>query len=98
MKQQRDTAGFGINACQITRFGQIAVDTGEREVVLGVGAAMFFSERRVRVAVEPMGTGPGATGNTRTAGRLVSGCGRFVLASIMRIAPGVFGLWPGEWR
>lgn len=42
MKQQRDMSGFGIDACQITRFGQIAVDTGECEVVLGVGAAMFF--------------------------------------------------------
>ena len=42
MKQQRDSTGFGINARQIIRFGQIAVDTGEREVVRGVGAAMFF--------------------------------------------------------
>ena len=42
MKQQCDAAGFRINAGQITRFGQIAVDAGEREVVLGVGAAMFF--------------------------------------------------------
>ncbi len=41
MKQDRYSTCLGINACEIRAFAQIAVDAGEREIVLAIPATML---------------------------------------------------------